>query len=158
MLNKLLRQPEPGETMKPYPSSSVLQSMQVSLALATGLSHLPPIQYPPLSRILCKHLVYHTRFLPAVADSCPIGFCPQAGEGGSGMSFSARHIIRGVARRSAMHAIRLLDASPAPVTGQVPGDQTQPVQSGSLVLSLLGLEYLSLSFTFQPLPTVSGPV
>lgn len=74
------------------------------------------------------------------------------------MSFSARHIIRGVARRSATHAIRLSDAVPAPVTGQVLGDQTKPVQSGSLVLSLLGLESLSFSFTFQLLPTVSGPV
>lgn len=37
------------------------------------------------------------------------------------MAFSARHVIRGVARCSAMHAIRLSDVDPAPMTGQAPG-------------------------------------
>jgi hypothetical protein len=54
------------------------------------------------------------------------------------MSFSAGHIIRGVARLSTMHAIVFLDVEPA----QVPPGQTR-WRPGSLVLSLLGLGRLS---------------
>lgn len=102
MLSKVLRQPEPSETAKTCPSSSVLQSIQ-------GRVKAWPQAHPLSSlRGLCKQSVYHIRFLPRAAESCPIGLCSPAGEGGGGMSFSARHIIRGVARRSAMHAIRRL--------------------------------------------------
>lgn len=122
------------------PPLGLLSSSQASLGLATtpeGFA-LPLICfYLPLSRILCKQALIIFAYFRKPQTQAQSAHVPRPGKGGSGMSFSARHIIRGVARRSAMHAIRLSDVDPAPMTGQAPVDQTQTGQFSLGLLSCL---------------------